>query len=140
MIGVTKMNYCKGCKSEKLRDWTYCPFCGATEEYSLENPPSASQFTSSEETQFNDAIRVVRTVFDNLKRARRRRDQAEGQITAQVKEIQSLRESLTRKVQPESFRIGNINGVKPSNEVRYPLQIRNISYDHPLVNVEVYLP
>lgn len=169
--------YCVKCTAHKRQGTIYCPFCGITEHYYMMNGvkvkgtgrvelhlqpevqaaagrglgvssfEEVSQDISSEEVQFNDAIKVVRKAFDNLKLGRKQRRRLEQQVTGRdtdckfmQTEIDKLREDLAiaRHAQPQPLAIGQIYGERNGNT--YVLGILRIDQGGLVTNVTVRLP
>lgn len=163
--------YCIKCTAHKRQGTIYCPFCGITEHYYMMNgvkvkgagridlhllpevqaaagrglgaSPSeeVSQDISSEEVQFNDAIKVVRKAFDNLKLCRKQRRHMEADCKLVQTEIDKLREDLAiaRHAKPQPLAIGTIYG-KDRNENMFVLGILQVDQGGLITNVTVRLP
>lgn len=164
--------YCAKCTAPKLQGWIHCPFCGIVDHYyytpltqdkvegvglvKLHNPftlpdgksPTAEEppgRVSSEEEQFNCAIKTVRSAFENLQRSRKERKKLEARLpegmkdcTIEFKECEKGHGRLTAtnwiddgcsKCKIDSFRQTmevQIEQIKSLRELPQPFALRNV--------------
>lgn len=74
--------------------------------------PNTYAKQTSEDEEFERAIRVLRGRYDNLKRARKQRDKAEGQVKAlQVEKSNVLGENIKLQDQVKGYSVKNVEQV-----------------------------
>lgn len=102
---------------------------------------------SSEEDQFNSAIKTVRETFDKLKRSRKLRERAEaelktaiGKINERDSQIHLLQRDIGRIQRPPPFAIRNVYGQLPGSPTQEVLGILRVEQGYPVCDITVLLP
>ena len=100
---------------------------------------------SSEDEQFEQAVKTLRWKYDNLKRARRQRDQAERELKEKIQIIEQLQGekqnvldensalhqqlSEARRRRPEPIRISQVFGQRPDSDLCEVLPLITVHQD-----------
>lgn len=120
---------------------------GSQQTAQMEDPCWDARTMSSEEMQFNDAVKVIRNASDNLKRARRRDKNLSSQIIELegtrvnlLNQVHSLEKEVTREKQRNREPLPILQVIGKKSDLDYPLGILSVDGNPSGVVVRVALP